>query len=109
MDVPFYNDRTRSYTDTLSNIHDHVSINGRLTGSPCREKHIRNLYDAFRMLFSDLKDYCGIVLVFEYFSTSHDHAPSFSNNPGASGYSNGTRDNVGSSIEEDNLLAYVLG
>ena len=108
VDVPLYNNRTRGYINTFSNINEQC-INDKLTGSPCGEKHIRNLYEAFRILFSNLEDYCRIILIFECFSTSHDHAPCFSNNPWANGYSNCTGDDVSSSIEKDYLLACVLG
>lgn len=61
------------------------------------------------MLFSDLEDYGGIVLIFECLTTGHDHAPSFSDNPRTGRYSNSASDDVGSSVEEDDLLACVLG
>ena len=79
-----------------------------LTPSDGVENKVSNLQNSLRTGLSDSEDGLRAAFIVERWSSSGKNGPSFSNHLGSSRNCDSVVDNVGSSIEEDNLASGIL-
>ena len=72
------------------------------------EDHVRDLDDARGASSADLDDGLGVVVVGELGAGAHDLRPDLSDDLGTRGDGDGVGDDVGTSVEEDDLAASEL-
>jgi len=82
--------------------------NEMLTASDGAENKVGNLQNSLRTSFSNSEDGLRTVFIVECWSSSGKDGPSLSNHLRSSRNCDSVGDNVGSSVEEDDLASGIL-